>query len=61
MTTVRNNPGPGAYEPRPALNNKGAYFVSKFKNSMATTINPARSARFKDLQSKRLKTMLTLL
>ena len=35
MTTILSNPGPGAYEPKPAINDKGNYFISKFKNSMA--------------------------
>ena len=48
QTTIRFNPGPGAYEPRPTLNDKGSYFVSKFKNSLATTIGPPRSKRFKE-------------
>lgn len=47
-------PGPGQYEPKPALNERGNYFVSKFHNSMATTISPARSKRFSD-QSNTLK------
>mmetsp|Transcript_35612 Transcript_35612/g.34646 ORF Transcript_35612/g.34646 Transcript_35612/m.34646 type:complete len:149 (+) Transcript_35612:450-896(+) len=51
MTTVKINPGPGAYENKPALNDKGSYFVSKFQNSMATTINPSRSVRFLQLKN----------
>ena len=43
---LRNFPGPGAYESKPVLNNNGVYFVSKFKNSGACTINPSKSARF---------------
>ena len=42
----RNFPGPGAYESKPVLNNNGVYFLSKFKNSGACTINPSKSARF---------------
>lgn len=51
MTTIRINPGPGAYEPKPAINPKGSYFVSKFHSSMATTIAPARSVRFLELKN----------
>ncbi|CDW81826.1 UNKNOWN [Stylonychia lemnae] len=36
----KGQPGPGSYEPKPALNDKGYYYVSKFKNSMATSIDP---------------------
>ena len=45
----RSQPGPGAYEPKSAVNDKGSYFVSKFKNSLATVIDPPTSNRFKDL------------
>lgn len=30
MTTIVQNPGPGQYEPKSALNDKGNYFLSKF-------------------------------
>ena len=43
MTTVITNPGPGAYESKPTLNDKGSYFISKFKNSMASTISPSKN------------------
>lgn len=42
MTTIIANPGPGTYEPKPSLNEKGNYFLSKFKNSMASTISPSK-------------------
>lgn len=45
-------PGPGAYEPKAALNEKGSYYLSKYKSSGATTIDPATSARFKEFMSK---------
>ena len=48
MTTILANPGPGSYESKPALNSKGDYFISKFNNSMASTISPSRSKRFYD-------------
>jgi hypothetical protein len=44
-------PGPGAYEPKPALNEKGNYFLAKFKNSLATAIDPPSSVRFKEFNS----------
>ena len=47
MSTVRFNPGPGSYEPKATVNDKGSYFVSKFKNSMAGLIDPPTSKRFK--------------
>ena len=50
MTTIITNPGPGAYDTKPSLNEKGYYFVSKFKNSMASTISPSKSMRFLDPQ-----------
>lgn len=51
MTTIRINPGPGAYEMKPALNQNGAYFNSKYHNSMATTMAPSRSLRFLELKN----------
>lgn len=51
MSTIRINPGPGAYEPKPTLNKTGTYFLSKFQNSMASTMSPARSLRFLELKN----------
>ena len=48
MTTIIANPGPGAYDSKPSINDKGNYFLSKFKNSMASTISPSKNARFMD-------------
>jgi len=48
----KGQPGPGQYEPKPALNDKGYYFNSKFKNSSATSIDPPTSMRFKEFTSK---------
>jgi hypothetical protein len=48
MTTIIANPGPGTYEPKAAINDKGNYFLSKFKNSMASTMSPSKSKRFYD-------------
>lgn len=31
--STSNLPGPGHYEPKPSLNDKGEYFVSKFQSS----------------------------
>mmetsp|Transcript_10388 Transcript_10388/g.7752 ORF Transcript_10388/g.7752 Transcript_10388/m.7752 type:complete len:135 (+) Transcript_10388:424-828(+) len=45
------NPGPGQYEPKPSLNPTGTYFVSKFRNSFAQTMAPARSQRFISLKN----------
>eukprot|EP00357_Protocruzia_adherens_P022362 CAMPEP_0114987712 /NCGR_PEP_ID=MMETSP0216-20121206/9170_1 /TAXON_ID=223996 /ORGANISM="Protocruzia adherens, Strain Boccale" /LENGTH=390 /DNA_ID=CAMNT_0002350361 /DNA_START=37 /DNA_END=1209 /DNA_ORIENTATION=+ len=39
-------PGPGAYTLSPTLNDKGKYFVSKFKNSSASVFSPPSSKRF---------------
>lgn len=49
----KGQPGPGSYEPKPALNDKGNYYVSKFKNSMATSIDPPSSTRFKQFSGKK--------
>ena len=41
------NPGPGAYAPKTGLSLKGTYFISKFKDSGASTFSPKSSIRFK--------------
>lgn len=51
ILSAKNSPGPGAYEPKAAINDKGSYFLSKFKNSMATSIDPPASGRFKEFTS----------
>jgi hypothetical protein len=38
--TYKTVPGPGTYEPKPAINEKGNYYVSKYHSSGATTIDP---------------------
>ena len=48
MTTIITNPGPGAYDTKPAINEKGSYFLSKFRNSPGITISPSKSSRFID-------------
>lgn len=48
----KTQPGPGTYEPKAAFNEKGSYFVSKFKNSLATIIDPQSSVRFRDFSCK---------
>lgn len=40
ITTIKKNPGPGAYENYETIKDKGNLFVSKYKSSGATTINP---------------------
>lgn len=39
MTTVRHNPGPGAYEPKNSINLTGHYVVS----NMGNTLTPSMS------------------
>ncbi|KAM3144344.1 hypothetical protein pb186bvf_003508 [Paramecium bursaria] len=52
MVLTKGVPGPGQYNPLPAINEKGRYPLSKYSNSCATIINPARSKRFpKDFSS----------
>jgi hypothetical protein len=34
---------------KPSLNEKGNYFLSKYRGSLATTFDPPQSMRFKDL------------
>jgi hypothetical protein len=46
MTTIKINPGPGAYEKIETITKNGKLFVSKHKSSGATVINPATSKRF---------------
>jgi hypothetical protein len=46
MTTIKINPGPGAYEKEETITKTGKLFMSKHKSSGATTINPATSKRF---------------
>jgi len=46
LSTMKNLPGPGAYPAYETITPKGAYFVSKYKNSGANTFAPARSGRF---------------
>ena len=46
LTTVRHNPGPGAYEPKVNINEKGHYFVSTIKSSGAPTFSLPSLSRF---------------
>jgi hypothetical protein len=46
QTTIKINPGPGAYEKVETMTKNGKCFISKHKNSGATIINPACSKRF---------------
>jgi hypothetical protein len=43
-------PGPGTYQPKPAINEKGKYTLSNHGNSCATLFNPPRSKRFPELK-----------
>jgi hypothetical protein len=40
-TTAKINPGPGQYEKVETIKKDGKIFVSKFRSSGCTTINPA--------------------
>jgi hypothetical protein len=46
LTTVRHNPGPGAYEPKDNTDAKGKYFVSSIKNSGAPAFSLPSLPRF---------------
>jgi len=46
LTTIRHVPGPGTYPAYDTLRPSGKYFVSKFKNSGASSFAPPRSSRF---------------
>jgi hypothetical protein len=46
MTTTKIVPGPGAYPAYETINTKGAYYVSKYKNSGANTFAPPSSERW---------------
>ena len=48
FAVTSKNPGPGTYEPKTAIDKKGFYFNSKFKNSLAAQFDPICSKRFKD-------------
>lgn len=48
LTTTRNNPGPGAYEPKTTINNDGRYFVATMKNSGAPTFSLPSLPRFQN-------------
>lgn len=48
MNSFKHVPGPGAYSTIDTINLKGKYSTSKFKNSGASIIAPARSQRWND-------------
>jgi len=50
LTSSKSVPGPGTYPVIEATNLKGKYYLSKFKGSGATSINPPRSKRFIELK-----------
>lgn len=43
----QESPGPGQYENREVINQRGSYFLAKYKNSGAPAFNPPNSKRFK--------------
>jgi hypothetical protein len=49
---TKENPGPGRYNPPPAITPKGNYFLSKYRNSCTTIISPSSNVRFKTYRSK---------
>lgn len=46
LTTQRNNPGPGAYEPKIGISSNGVYLVSGYKNSRAPNFSLPTLSRF---------------
>jgi len=46
MTELKKVPGAGSYPVPSTINERGKYFLSKFRSSGATTFNPPRSKRF---------------
>ena len=46
LTTQRQNPGPGAYEPRTTTNAIGKYFISTIKNTGAPAFSLPSLPRF---------------
>ena len=50
-TTNKAAPGPGQYAIMPAINARGTFLYSKYRNSAATLFNPKTSVRFKDVRT----------
>jgi hypothetical protein len=50
-TTNKAAPGPGQYSIMPAINSRGTFLYSKYRNSAATLFNPKSSVRFKDVRT----------
>lgn len=48
LTSVRFNPGPGAYEPKNSINPTGDYFIASLKNSKAAHFSLPSLPRFRD-------------
>ena len=46
LTSVRQNPGPGTYEPKNNINNVGKYFVSTIKNIATPSFSQSSQSRF---------------
>lgn len=51
MTTVRENPGPGAHTLE-GLNKLGKYHFANFSGSCATRFNPPTSVRLRDYSNQ---------
>jgi hypothetical protein len=45
-TTFLDSPGPGTYQQCETIKKDGKYYISKYKSSGATLINPSKSKRF---------------
>ena len=55
FSTVKTNPGPGQYNFATTMTNTGSNYISKYKSSGATVINPKKSARFPEYNTRELK------
>lgn len=51
ITSPKFVPGPGHYPLTSAINARGNFVYSKYRNSSATLFNPPSSARFKELRN----------
>ena len=46
LTSTRNNPGPGAYDPKTSIDPCGKYFIASIKNSGAPAFSLPTLSRF---------------
>lgn len=46
LTTIRHNPGPGAYEPKTSITKDGKYYIASLKSSKAPTFSLPSLSRF---------------